>query len=458
MTADAPLVADVVVVGLGSGGERAARQLAEAGLQVVAVERDLVGGECPFWGCTPSKLLVRSADLVAEARRADRLAGPTEVRPDWNRPLGRIREATHDWHDAQHADPLTDAGVRLLRGHGRLDGPRRVVVDSGGSSTVVEVRRGVLLDTGTEPAVPEIDGLADTPYWTNRDLVRQPAPPDSLVVVGGGPIGAELAQALARYGTRVTLLEARDRLLHPEEAEAAAVVEECLRGDGIDVRTGVDVAAVRHDGRFHVDLGTEVVAAERLLVATGRRPNLAGIGLETVGLDAAAGHLPVDDRMRAGDGLWAIGDITGKGAFTHVAVYQGEIAVSDILGADGPRADYRAVSRVTFTDPEVGAVGLTEEQAREAGVRVAVGRADIGTDSRGWMHDARGLVKVVADADRGVLVGGTVVAPYGGEVVGLLSTAVHARVPVETLGRMHFAFPTFHRTIARALADLGLDG
>lgn len=430
---------DVVVLGLGAGGEYAARKLAEAGLEVVGVERDLVGGECPFWGCTPSKLLIRTAH---------------QGRP-WSRAAERIREAGHDWTDDHHAGPLLEAGVSVVRGHGRLDGPRRVTVTTSRGIETYAARHGVVLNTGTEPAVPDIPGLAGTPYWTNRDVMRQTVQPSSLVVIGAGPIGAELAQAFARFGTRVTVLEAQDRMLCPEEPEACEVVSAALREDGVVIRTGVEVSEVRHgDGGFEVAVDSETVSAERLLVATGRRMNLADVGLETIGLAPEAGQVDTDERMRAAEGLWAVGDVTGRGAYTHLSIYQAQVAVRDLLGEDGPGADYRAVSHVTFTDPEVGAVGLTEEQARAQGVRIAVGRAEIPRSSRGWIHEAEGIVKVIADADRGVLVGATVVAPYGGEVLGLLTAAVHAEIPVRTLRGMHYAYPTFHRAVAAALADL----
>lgn len=448
---------DVVVLGLGPGGEYAARKLAEAGLDVVGVDRALVGGECPFWGCTPSKLMVRAADVLAEARRVPDLAGRVEVTPDWSLVAGRIREANHDWTDHHHAGPLEEAGVRIVRGHARLDGPGRVVVDTAEGPRSLEAARGVVLNTGTEPARPPIDGLAGTPYWTNREAMKVTDVPDTLVVIGGGPNGVELAQAFARFGARVTLLEAADRILSADEPEAGEVLAAVLREEGIEVQAGVEVEQVRHDdGVFTLRVDGTEVRADQLLVAAGRSNNLGDIGLETVGLDPGSDTIEVDERCRAGERLWAVGDITGKGAFTHVSRYQAFATVADILGTEDVHAEYHAVSRVTFTDPEVGSVGLTEEQAREQGLRVSVSVAEVERSSRGWVHGpgTTGVVKLVSDVDRDVLVGATVVAPYGGEVLGLLVTAVHARVPLPVLRRMHFAYPTFHRAIQVALGKL----
>ena len=230
-----------------------------------------------------------------------------------------------------------------------------------------------------------------------------------------------------------------------------------LREEGVEVRTRAEVARVEHDGSgFTLVTGTGDVRADHLLVATGRRPHLADVGLESVGLDPDSDTVAVDEHCRAAERLWAVGDITGHGAYTHMSLYQGRVAVHDILEQDGPPATYHAVSRVTFTDPEVAGVGLTEAQAREQGIAVVTGTADIDSSPRGWIDEATGVVKVVADAGSGVVVGASVVAPYGGEVLGLLSTAVHARLTVPTLRGMHFAYPTFHRVVERALRDTGL--
>ncbi|HWB36694.1 MAG TPA: NAD(P)/FAD-dependent oxidoreductase, partial [Rugosimonospora sp.] len=347
-------------------------------------------------------------------------------------------------------DRFTGKGGRFVRGFGRLAGPGRVEV--GGD--VYQAGKGVVLSVGTAPNIPPIDGLAGTPYWTNREAIEATEVPDSLLVLGGGAIGVELAQVFARFGARVTVIEGADRLLSMEEPESSDLVRTALEGDGVAVHTGVHATAVAHDGNeFTVTLddGTRL-SGQRLLVAVGRKPNVGAIGLETVGLDGVV----VDEWLRAGDGLWAVGDITGHGAFTHVAMYQADIVVRDILGQGGASADYRALPRVTFTDPEIGAVGLTERQARERGIAVRTYTTDLTASSRGWIHKAgnAGFIKVVADEARGVLVGATSAGPCGGEVLSALAVAVHGAVPVERLQNMIYAYPTFHRAIETAVKGL----
>ncbi|GAA2751211.1 NAD(P)/FAD-dependent oxidoreductase [Kitasatospora cinereorecta] len=447
---------DVIVIGLGPGGEHVAGRLAEAGLDVVGIEAELVGGECPYWGCVPSKMMIRAGNLLAEARRIPGLAGDSRVAPDWAPVAARIRdEATDDWNDQVAVDRLTGKGGRFVRGRARLTGPGRVAVDD----LALHARRGIVLATGARPTAPPVPGLADIPYWTNRDAVATKELPESLLVLGGGAIGLELAQVFARFGTTVTVVEALDHLLPAEEPEAGRLAAEVLEREGVGLRTGARAVRAEHDGvTFTLQLeGGELLSAERLLVATGRRAELAGLGVETVGLDPTAHAVPTDGQMRAADGIWAIGDVTGHGAFTHVAMYEAEIAVRDILGEDGPDADYRALPRVTFTDPEIGAVGMTERQARAAGLRVRTGSAPIPSSARGWIHKAGndGFVKLVEDADRGVLVGATSAGPAGGEMLYGLAVAVQAEVATARLRHMIYAYPTFHRAIEAALADLG---
>lgn len=457
-----PEQVDVVVVGMGVGGEEVAGRLAEAGLAVVGVEHNLLGGECPYWGCVPSKMMIRAANALAEARRVDQLAGRSEVWPDWTPVAKRIREeATDDWDDRVAVERFTGKGGRFVRGYGGLTGPRRVRV----GDDEYAARVGVVLGAGTSASIPPIDGLSGTPYWTNREAIEVEELPASLLVLGGGAIGLELAQVFARFGVRVTVIEVLDRLLSVEEPESSALAAEALRRDGVQIRTGVAVERVDHGAEgFAVRLaGGEVLSGDQLLVATGRKARLDDLGVDCVGLDPKARFLQVNGRMQAADGLWGVGDLTGHGAFTHVAMYQAGIAVRDILaragvgdGEVGPEADYKALPRVTFTDPEIGAVGMTEQQARERGLRVQVGLAEVPATARGWIHKAGndGFIKVVADAERGVLVGATSAGPVGGEVLSALAVAVHAEVPVATLRHMIYAYPTFHRGIEDALRAL----
>ena len=448
---------DVVVLGMGPGGEDAAERLATAGLSVAAVEARLVGGECPYWGCVPSKMMIRAADLLAEGRRIPGLAGDSQIHPDWAPVAQRIREeATDNWDDKVAVDRFTGKGGTLLRGHGRITAPGEVTV--GGD--VLRARRAIIINTGTQPLIPPIEGLAGTPYWTNREAIEATEVPASLLVLGGGAIGAELSQVFARFGARVTVIEESGRLLPSEEPETGALLADVFGRDGIEVRTGTTARAVRHDGTaFTLALsdGTDVTGAA-LLVATGRRTDLAGIGAGVLGVDEGARTLPVDDHLRVAPGVWAVGDITGHGAFTHMSMYQANIAVHDILGEHVSPAEYHAVPRVTFTDPEIGSVGLSEARARDRGLDVRTSCYPVPGSARGWIHKAGndGLIKLVADAGQGILVGASSAGPAGCEVLSMLTLAVHARVPVRRLREMIYAYPTFHRAIESALQELAL--
>jgi pyruvate/2-oxoglutarate dehydrogenase complex dihydrolipoamide dehydrogenase (E3) component len=446
---------DVVVVGLGPGGEEVAGRLAQAGLDVVGVDANLVGGTCPYWGCIPSKMMIRAANLLAEARRIDGMAGTATVKPDWAPVAARIRsDATDNWNDRVAIERLERKGGRFIRGHGTLIGPRRVAV----GDRVLEASRGVVLGTGSHAVAPPVPGLDKVPYWTNKEAIETTTVPSSLTVLGGGAIGLELAQVFARFGAQVTVVEVAERVLAAEEPEASEILHDVLQREGLDIRVGARITRAEADGErigLVLDSGERVVS-DRLLVATGRAVDLKSLGVSAVGIDDSAKALPVDEYLRAGPGLWGVGDLTGKGAFTHVAMYQAAIVIADILGKPTRPADYHALPRVTFTDPEVGAVGMTEQAARKAGLSVGIGKAQTPKSSRGWIHKAgnEGLIKVVADLDKGVLVGATSMAPPGGEVLGFLALAVQANIPIDDMRHMIYAYPTFHRAIEAALNDL----
>lgn len=448
--------AEAVVLGMGVGGESVAGQLADAGIHVIGIEAELVGGECPYWGCIPSKMMLRAANLLAEARRIPGMAGASIVTPDWAPVAERIRrEATDTWDDTVAVDRFTGKGGRFYRGRARILSPHGVRLEDG---TVIEATRGLVIATGTAASIPPIPGLEDTPYWTNREAIATETVPESLIVIGGGAIGCELGQAFARFGSAVTIVEAADHVLPPEDPEVARLLAEALTEEGIRLMEGAAVTGIEHNGdgfTVHLESGGPQVA-EKVLVATGRRPRMASDDWEALGLTGRPGYLPVDERLRVADGVWAVGDITGKGAFTHVATYQADIVARDILGTPGPAADYAALPRVTFTDPEIGSVGLSETQARAEGRTVTVGSALIPHTSRGWIHKAgnSGVIKIIVDPATDTIIGAASAGPTGGEVLGALSIAVHAQVPVSQLESMIYAYPTFHRGLQDAIRDL----
>jgi pyruvate/2-oxoglutarate dehydrogenase complex dihydrolipoamide dehydrogenase (E3) component len=445
---------DVVVMGLGVGGEEVAGRLAVAGLNVVGVENTLVGGECPYWGCIPTKIMVRAGSALAEARRIPLVAGSSTVTPDWGPVAKKIREqATDDWNDKVAVDRFTGKGGHFVRGTAKVTGPGRVEI---GDQTF-EATRGIVVATGSYAVIPPVEGLADTPYWTNRDAVEAATLPESMIVLGGGAIGSELAQVFARFGVRVKIIEGSDRLLGMEEPESSQVAEQVFEADGIEIHKGVHAAKVAYDDGFTVTLAdSTTITGEKLLVCAGRAARLRDLGLENLGIDTGARLIGTDEWMRAGEKVWAVGDVTGNGVFTHMAMYEADIAVRDILGEGGPAADYRARPRVTFIDPEIGAVGLTEAEARASGIDVRVGYVPLTATTRGFIHGPgnEGFIKLIADHDRGVLVGGTTAGPAGGEMIGALSVAVHAEVPVSTLLSTIWSYPTFHRGFGEALKAL----
>jgi pyruvate/2-oxoglutarate dehydrogenase complex dihydrolipoamide dehydrogenase (E3) component len=448
--------ADVVILGMGTAGEDLALHLLANGIDVVGVEPGLVGGECAYWACIPSKMMIRAADLLAEGRRIDEMAGHADVLPDWSKVASRIRnEATGGWDDSIAVARFQSNGGRFVRGRGRLTSNSTVTVDG----TTYTSRKGIVIATGSRPFIPAIVGLEDVDYWTTHDAIAVETLPESLIILGGGAVGCELGQVFSRFGVSVTIVEGQSRLLTAEEPEASDVVLSVFEREGIAVHFGSHAERVdATDGGIAVTLGDgTVVSAERLLVATGRTVDLDGLGIESTDIATSDGFINVDGRLSAGDGLWAIGDVTGKAMLTHVAVYQGSIAAADILGLNPPAADYSALPHVTFTDPEVGSVGMTEDAARQAGLDVVVATKDVGLTFRGWLHGAGndGVLKLIVDRDTDTLVGATAVGPRGGDVLGILTTAVHAKVPIATLQRMIYPYPTFNGGIGETIGAYG---
>lgn len=456
--------ADVIVLGVGPGGEQVVGDLLAAGKSVIAIEAQLVGGECPYWGCIPSKIALRAATTLAEGRRIDALAGRADVTPDWETVAQRIRsDATDDWDDAVAAARITENGGTLVRGFGTVTSDRTVSVDG----TTYTATEALVVATGSQAAIPPIDGLAEIPYWTNREALKTPVVPRSMVVLGGGAIGCELAQVFARFDCAVTLVEFAPRLLALEEPEVGPVIAAALTDDGVDVRVGVAATAITAGAPISVTLSDGSTATgDVVLVATGRKVDLAAIGADAIGAGPEHGHvrsIPTDDFMRVvapnGSpvaGVFAIGDVAGKGAFTHVATSQGRMVADQILGRPTLPFSRRAVGHATFTDPEVGSVGLTEQQARDAGLDVVTAQYPMERVSRGFIHGPgnAGLIKLVVDTDAGTVVGATVVGPHGGEVLGALTVAVAGKVPVANLVTTVWAFPTYHRGIDAVLGEL----
>jgi len=467
---------DVVVIGAGSVGENVADRAGRTGLEVVVVENELVGGECSYWACMPSKALLRSGQALAAARRLPGAAEAVTGRLDAAKVLARRTVFTSGWDDAGQAGWLDSAGLGLVRGTGRLAGPRRVEVQTEQGTVTLLARQAVVLATGSSPVVPDVEGLAESRPWTSREATSADAVPARLAVLGGGVVAVELAQAYARLGSQVTVL-VRSGLLGGQEDFAGELVAEALHADGIDLRFGVSPVSVHRDADgVTVTLdGGDTVTADELLVATGRRANTAGVGLETVGL-TDGDPLTVDDTgLVAGvEGRWlyATGDVSGRVKLTHQGKYDARAAgdaitaraAGELGDVAAPWSRYAATAtgpatpQVVFTDPEVAQVGLTSEQAREAYANVKVVDYDLGAVAGASLvaDGYTGKARMVVDEDRRVVVGMTFVGQDVAEMLHSATIAVVGEVPLDRLWHAVPGYPTMSEVWLRLLETYGL--
>jgi pyruvate/2-oxoglutarate dehydrogenase complex dihydrolipoamide dehydrogenase (E3) component len=443
---------DFVIIGAGSSGEAAAFEARRREASVAIVERDLVGGSCPFWACMPSKSLVHSAAVQAAGGR---YPWPRAARQrDYM--IDRERRAYPD--DSSHVHEIEKAGGQVVRGDARIEGPGHVRVTAADRGVVDLHARNLLLAVGSRARIPPIEGLEATRPWTNREATSVTELPRSLLVLGGGPTGVELAQVYARYDVPTTIVERNERLLGRDHPRNSAAVAAGLRADGVTVRNGVRAirarAAAGPDGAHAIDLDDGTTAfGHAVLAAVGRQVPYAGLGLENLGFDVSGERpWPADGRLRIGDGLWVIGDPAGPEMHTHVAHYQGELAVRMALG-DPVTPDYRALPRCTYTDPEAAFVGISLEEARTSGHDAFECVADLGTTARGFVTESTGHVTLVVDRGAGIVLGVAMAGPGATEAIHEAVLAIKSRTPIAVLADTIHAFPTTARVLGSLFVD-----